>query len=431
MKNREKYAEKYRKCGGLSQRRAQRRGLWRRGPSLLVAGALLLAAFGPVGPATAAQAAPPRATGPSGLADPSQSDHTYETPDIVANADGRLEAFIRQDDGTVFHAWQTSPGSGWSTWRPLTGSGAVGFGPSAVRNTNGRLEAFAITPGHKLEHAWQEQPGGEQWHDWQVMGAPNVPLLCVTATQNADGRLEVFTLGTNGHLYHIFQETPFGHWSAWHDLGGNLIALPALARNVDGRLEAFEIDQNHHMVHDWQTSANGPNSEWATGWTQLGDGETFAGAPAAVSNKDGRLEVFGTTDSGYLKHAWQVGHPAGPWSAFDTMAAISPGITVSGPPVVAVDADGRLEVFVLGNDRSIYHSWQNDAGSSVWSAWRNLIGVLTDPLAVTSNRDGRLEMVALTPGGFPLRNAQVTADSPNWTHWSTLPYDPHALVWNG
>jgi hypothetical protein len=95
--------------------------------------------------------------------------------------------------------------------------------------------------------------------------------------------------------------------------------------------------------------------------------------------------------------------------------------------VVANDAGGELDAFILGADDGVHHLHQTYAGGP-WGTWA---GLLTDPLTVAADGDGRLELVALSPAGYPLQNAQTAKNSPRWTSWSNLPFDPPAPVWNG
>ncbi|MEV5935122.1 hypothetical protein AB0L56_20935 [Streptomyces sp. NPDC052079] len=129
-----------------------------------------------------------------------------------------------------------------------------------------------------------------------------------------------------------------------------------------------------------------PNSDLAahyhvwSGWESLGGGLTD---PVVASNADGRLEAFVRGLDGALWHIWQT-TPNGGWSGW---ASLGGGIT---DPVVGHNADGRMEVFVRGLDGALWHIWQT-APSSGWSGWESLGGGITDPV-VGHNADGRMEV---------------------------------------
>src|SRR5258708_3654264 len=96
------------------------------------------------------------------------------------------------------------------------------------------------------------------------------------------------------------------------------------ARNLDGRLELFARGTDNALIHSRQAAAG---SCFGAGWESLGG--DFANRASALLN---RLEVL----------------PA---------------------------ADGRLEVFVVGNDGALMHIFQT-APNNGWSKWESLGGVL-------------------------------------------------------
>jgi hypothetical protein len=50
--------------------------------------------------------------------------------DGARNADGRLEIFVRGNDGALWHMWQLSKGGSWSGWASLGGN--IAFGPGST-----------------------------------------------------------------------------------------------------------------------------------------------------------------------------------------------------------------------------------------------------------------------------------------------------------
>jgi hypothetical protein len=78
-----------------------------------------------------------------------------------------------------------------------------------------------------------------------------------------------------------------------------------------------------------------------------------------------------------LWHNWQTAPHAGPWSGWSSLG----GVIVSDPSL-ALNSDGRLEVFALGLDGALWHIWQDAAHSGPWSAWASLGGYLMDDSAI-------------------------------------------------
>ena len=72
--------------------------------------------------------------------------------------------------------------------------------------------------------------------------------------------------------------------------------------------------------------------------------------------------------------------------------------TLKGNPTVAINSDGRLEVFAVSAiNNQLYHRWQTTAGSTTaWSAWTSLGGNIKSDPAVAVNSDGRLEVFAVS-----------------------------------
>ena len=157
-----------------------------------------------------------------------------------------------------------------------------------------------------------------------------------------------------------------------------------------------------------------------SGWGSLG-GQLEGGSPVVGRNADGRLEVFalGQTPTGpELSHIWQdAGSPTG-WSDWASLGS-APGQFMSALDV-GQNADGRLEVFTrvgLMSSGVSWHIWQDPASATAWSGWDNLGsppgGVGAHLLVVGRNGDGRLERrVGPGTGAGLSREASLHADRP-------------------
>src|SRR5207244_2840908 len=81
----------------------------------------------------------------------------------------------------------------------------------------------------------------------------------------------------------------------------------------------------------------------------------------------------------------------------------------------------KLELFARGRDRSLWHRWQNDPNvrtSAQWSPWRSLGGQLDGDPTVALNHDGRLEVFAVGTDGRAYHIYQ---------RW----FDPFGAPWSG
>ena len=155
----------------------------------------------------------------------------------------------------------------------------------------------------------------------------------------------------------------------------------AMARNADGRLEIFYVGTNHVLYHNFQTTPNGgwhgdlPLGGWAA--------DSHVRQIAVGQNLDGRLEVFYVAYNNTIFHNFQTA-PNGGWHGELALGGSAKQIAVG------QNLDGRLEIFYVGTNDAIYHNRQvapNDAwgGEASFGGWAKQI-------AVARNQDGRLEV---------------------------------------
>ncbi len=336
---------------------------------------------------------------------------------VVNNHDGRLEVFGTRGP---FHMWQDpTSATGWSNWTWFPSLIATQL--AAGRNQDGRLEVFVTDTSGTLFHMWQTAPGSSIWSNndqWETLGGGH-QITQLALGQNADGRLEVFAIDTYGTVFHMWQTAPNTGWSPiWQSLGGGRrVNQVAVGRNQDGRLEVFVTDTSGTVLHLWQIS---PGGGWANNetWETLGSGYPMAQLTVG-QNSDGRLEVFGITTSGAVVHLWQM--PAGVWPSTNNWQSLG------GPSmdqlVVGQNQVGRLEVFGIDTYGTVLHTWQ--VPGSGWSSWESLSNAeLGGVIAVGQNQDGRLEAFNirdhLKNPGAALDHCWQLAPNSGWGQWQPL-----------
>ncbi len=91
--------------------------------------------------------------------------------------------------------------------------------------------------------------------------------------------------------------------------------------------------------------------------------------PALINNADGRLEVFIVGQNKQLYHRYQTASKAD-WNS----EWLSLGGSWDGNPTVISNADGRLEVFIVGQNKQLYHRYQTASGNDWNSEWLSLGG---------------------------------------------------------
>jgi hypothetical protein len=351
-------------------------------------------------------------------------------PVVAPSGDGRLELFVfGRQDGRLWHAWQAqwSNSSDWYGWCDMGLSGS--FPATVGANGDGTLALAAGNEFSQLSYASQTA-WSNGWSAWTAL--PSVPggggdAAGVAAA--ADGRLQLFLAGTTGgHLYRIGQASWSDGWSGWQDhgppSGAELYGPVTAACSGDGRIEVFAIDSHGSM---WNVRQTAPSSAYS-GWNAYGNpGVALTDRPALARSADGRLELFVRGQDSRLYHQWETAVGTFSWSGWNSFdVASTPDERFSDHPVVAPSADGRLELFLRGGDHNIYHAWQTSA-SNGWSDWVSEGaeggGFIAGAPGLARNGDGRLQIFAVAGDGNIYHKWQTVASN-GWGQWTLL--DPQA-----
>lgn len=347
----------------------------------------------------------------------------FGAPELAASGDGRLELFVFDIEGALWHIWQTGWSNGWSGWAHQGCSLPGASWPAAVtRSFDGRLELF-VAAGD-VRHQWQTT-WSNGWSAWTTLGSPRevfpgLGFHAPAAAANADGRLELFV--ANGALWRMEQTSWSNGWSRWlphgSPPGGVLVVSPVeAARSGDGRVVVFVVDKAGSLWNVEQTAVGGSWSDWNHFGSVDGG---LDDRPALARSADGRLELFVRGNDGALWHRWQeqVGPPAN-WSAWVSGGPAGGGLLDH--PVVGASADGRLELFMTAADGNIWHRWQT-AASNGWSAWTSETSAgcgFTDAApGLGRSGDGRLELFAVGRDGALWHKCQTRASN-RWSGWTS------------
>jgi hypothetical protein len=331
---------------------------------------------------------------------------------MTRNLDGRLQVFYKGSDGAINYFVQTAAGA--STWTGPISLGGVGTSnPVAIANADGRLEVFVKGTDNGIYHQWQTTPGGSSWSGWLPLGGSAAGDPAVA--RNTNGKLQVVYRGGDNLLYTFAQNSAGSNtWTTPLNLFGTLIADPAVGVNNDGRLEVFAVMSDNALSHIWQTSAG--STTWS-GWFGLG-GFLDAVKPDLARNTDGLLQVFyrefGMAGGGLAYVKQSPGSPGG-WSNHTSL-----GSSLTSPPTVGINGDGRLEVFSRAGDNTLQHIWQTTPSGSTWSSWISLGGGLTSGAAPAPNGNGKLSVVVRGLDNALYYNVQANAGSSTWAGFVRL-----------
>jgi hypothetical protein len=104
---------------------------------------------------------------------------------------------------------------------------------------------------------------------------------------------------------------------------------------------------------------------------------------------------------------------------------------------IGQNADGRLELFLLGSDGVLGHCWQLAAGKSSWSEWVSLgkpsTTDLTKSVSLGRNGDGQLQIfvsgsTADGSNGRLWHTSQFAPGTNSWSNWSAISLPPGGIT---
>jgi hypothetical protein len=281
-------------------------------------------------------------------------------PLVATDADGMLELFAPQSNGSLVTNTEDSTTSGWSGWSAISPGGLISnasLGGASAQvvaldgESPGKLTVFSILTSGDAGYVVQDPSATNGWGNWESLSAHTLDPAALAVGKNADGRLELFAIGSDSAVYHTSQQSAGSTtWSGWHSLGGSLFGnTPVVGKNSDGRLEVFAPWGDGQVHHIWQQS--GTSNGWS-GWSSLGG----AVGPFAVgTNQDGRLELFQPWFDLNVHHIWQQSGTSNGWSSWESLGSSGPS-GFGNTPVVGNDERGRLVVFD-SDGTDLYVKW--------------------------------------------------------------------------
>jgi hypothetical protein len=141
--------------------------------------------------------------------------------------------------------------------------------------------------------------------------------------------------------------------------------------------------------------------------------------PAVAASADGRLELFTVAADGSLWHIWETSLN-GTWSEWTSHGQPAHSLGLSGIPVIAANSEGRLELLLTGDDFQLWHIYQV-VPSQGWSDWVTHGTPPGDDIsgftpAMAASADGRLELFA-TGFNRPLWHINQITPSGGWSDW--------------
>jgi hypothetical protein len=297
--------------------------------------------------------------------------------------------------------YQASSGV-WGGWTHLSQppAGAMGA-PTMGRDYSGRLHVLVRATDSTL---WENVLFNNTWSGWSAIGGALAgDPVAWDGNGNGAGHLFVFGRGLDGVLW-AREANDQGQWQNWQSLGLPITTdRPVVTFTDQDEFEVVAVGSDGNIYAIPGASASlGPWGGFRT-WESVGGPATTgigaAGMTVGVTFPDGSHHfpafVFWRGTDGTLWENWedhtQPGHWHGPVSLGGQLLA-TPRI----PPMVGINTDRTLEVFVMGLDAAVWHRYMlssSQISTLNWSPFESLGGPLTSPGAIVTNSDGRLELV--------------------------------------
>lgn len=246
--------------------------------------------------------------------------------------------------------------------------------------------------------------GSGLYGDLQLLGTPGVRLYApFVSAMETDGRALFFARGGDGHVYYREQGNMNGTWGPWTRLTYFPVSGFTIAQNQDGRLQAFLIENGTLRSQ----------VQWSAGWsfqtpTTLG-GWGLTANVAAARNADGRLEVHVIGGDGNVYSQVQTA-PNGNFGGWiDLRHTATPEVKEIS---LGRNNDGRLALFMIkGADKSLAVRFQTQPGGSFGEPIQ-LWGSSLRNLRAATVGDGRLVAFVLGGNSHLYTNFQVDPARP-------------------
>jgi len=209
---------------------------------------------------------------------------------------------------------------------------------------------------------------------------------------------------------------------SWNSLGGGLTSAPALCTwggqvspAAAYRRDVFARGEDFALWHKWYGWFPDRNVFTWSEWESLGGGLTSP--PAAVSWGEGRIDVFVRGTDRALWHRWFTGGDWSDWESLGGVLNFGPAVSSWGPR--------RLDVFARGTDNTIFQR-TFDQG---WRAWTSIAEpettVALPGIAAVSSAPGKIDLFTwgathVNNQGIPINFLQHKSYRDGWKAAQTI-----------
>jgi len=247
---------------------------------------------------------------------------------------------------------------------------------------------------------------------------------------NADGRQQLFMISSHGVLFTKYQLHPNSdRWSAWIPLPGHWPPEDAIGvgRNKDGRQQIYVVGPHNWVWTTYQTKRN--RQVWS-GWVSLGSppGHYFPiyDEIGVGTEADGRQQLYLVGEDHQLYTQHQRARNDGWTSGWTSLGGSWP---YDGGVGVGRNADGRAALYLVayGEHEPMYMNYQTHANSDSWFArppesWISLLGdwPVSASIGVGSEPDGRQALFVVGEDSKLYTQSQLSVNG-SWSGgWTSL-----------
>lgn len=321
-------------------------------------------------------------------------------PSIVVLPDTRIALFAIGTDTGIWHCEQTSPGSSFSSWSSLGGSGFSQIEAAYLPNDN-IMTVYGCGNGTALWQTWELSSGGS-WSGWSSLGG-SIKQFDIFLDDNDEPA--ACAVGADTAVYYS-EQNGVGSWDSWTSLGGSGFSMAKGYTNYSGAHTVFGCGVGGALLHKWQTSPG--SSSWSN-WTSLGG---TVNDFDIVKNYVGLPTVFAVTGTGSLSHIWQVSE-GGSWSSWTSL---------DGSGFTNIDAlvlpTGELAFFGYGAPGVLYTRVQ-DAPGGYWSSFIN-VGSSVASVAADVLPNGVQFFIGRGAYNNNMMHSWQTSAGGSWATWISL-----------
>jgi len=278
---------------------------------------------------------------------------------------GRLCAVVVDNSPNGTHSITQVPGSQgyWNTSATEVGSGFEGYGIAITTLSDGSIHLVVIGADLGVYWATTQDPD-TGWSPLLKIAGVNANLparLCLQ--EESSGNFLVFVVGQDEKI-HSARWIKGAGWQSWDTLPdppAKLRHIRVARQNVGPSLDVFGVMITGEIHHIMQGSLGAP----FTNWIRIGYQDDSVGSNISVAaDTTGLLHAAIVGNDGRVYYARDF--ERGLWSNWTALPQLS--VLAAGPVVLVPTARGAFEVFAVGSDSTLYHSWQLYP-SGEWHDW--------------------------------------------------------------